>query len=166
MWVKVGIGKSLCLCQVQPRLVPRCAKLCKSGHSCFLQKWWFLPRSSASQDKAQYWAGQGRALSTGPSPGRHCMQFGVILEPFWIHFGIILESVWSQCGATSTGPVLGQYWPSTGQGGALSTGPVLGQYWASTGCSKLAPHWLQIGSKLAPKCFQNESSASQEKDQY
>ena len=52
MWVTVGISKSICLGQVSPRLEPLGAKLCKPSHSGFLQKWWFLHRSSASHEKA------------------------------------------------------------------------------------------------------------------
>ena len=77
VWVKVGLGKSLCLCQVQPRLVPWGAKLCKPCHSGFLHRWWFLPGPNASQEiglpstgpvlgrvepsvLAQYWANTGQ----------------------------------------------------------------------------------------------------------
>ena len=86
IWVNVGIGKSLCLCQVPPRLVPWGAKLPKPGHSGFLQRWCFLPRSNASQEKAcpvlvQYWP------STGQSTGQVLVQY------------------WAECWP-NTGPVL------------------------------------------------------------
>ena len=149
MWVKVGLGKSLCLCQVQPRLVPWGAKLCKPCHSGFLHRWWFLPGPNASQEIG--------LPSTGPVLGR--VEPSVLVQ-YWSSTGPILAQYWPRTGARArartracaranpmgkvralnTGPVLAQYWPNTGQGRALSTGPVLAQYWPSTG-PVLAQYW-------------------------
>ena len=153
-------------------------KLCKPGHSGFLQRWWFLPRSIASQGKAcpvlaqyqdwaEYWPspGQGVALSTGPVLGR--------AEPS------VLAQYWSSTGQ-GRAPVLAQpwagwspqYWPSTGQGIAFSTGPVLGrvepsvlgQCWSSTGpvldragCPVLAQPWAGQSPQYWPSTGQGRA---------
>ena len=63
------------------------AKLSKPGHSGFLQRWCFLPRSNASQEKG--------LPSTGP-----------VLAQHWAEY-------WSSTGAV-LGRMMAQHWPSTG----------------------------------------------------
>ena len=71
VWVKVGIGKSLCLCQVPPRLVPWGAQTVQT------QPFWLLAKMVVpaqihcfpGKRLAQYWP------STGPTLGRVLVKY-------------------------------------------------------------------------------------------
>ena len=86
MWVNVGISKSLCLCQVQPRLVPWCAKTVQTQPFRFLAKM-VVPA------QIQCFPSEGLP-NTGP-----------VLAQHWAEY-------WSSTGPV-LGIILAQYCPST-----------------------------------------------------